>query len=78
MKLSKNIFLYQGVINYNGNQFSMMQMLSEKHTTNFIHLWLLEWSFMDEPYPHEVVVDFSKALLNAVIRAFPRSRGVVF
>lgn len=68
--LSKHIFLYQGVVNFNGSQFSVMQMLSEKHTTNFIHLWLAEWSAMGAPYPREVVVDSSRALLNAVVRAF--------
>lgn len=68
--LSKHIFLYQAVINYNGNQFPVAQMLSERHTTNNIHFWLLEWCRMGAPYPYEVVVDSSKALLNAVIRCF--------
>lgn len=68
--LSKHIFLYQGVIHYNCSQFSVMQMLSERHTTNFIQLWLLEWSLMGAPYPRDIVIDSSKALVNAVIRAF--------
>lgn len=68
--LSKHIFLYQVVINYNHAQFSVSQMLSERHTTNNIYFWLLEWSRMGAPYPREVVVDSSKALLNAVIRCF--------
>lgn len=68
--LSKHIFLYQAVINYNGNQFSITQMLSESHTTNNIHFWLLEWCRMGAPYPREIVVDSSKALLNAIIRCF--------
>jgi len=68
--LSKHIFLYQAVINYDGHQFPVTQMLSERHTTNNIHFWLLEWSRMGAPYPREVVVDSSKALLNAVVRCF--------
>lgn len=68
--LSQHIFLYQAVINYNDKQFSVTQMLSERHTTNNIHFWLLEWCRMGASYPREVVVDFSKALLNAVIRCF--------
>lgn len=68
--LSRHIFLYQAVVNYNGNQFSITQMLSERHTTNNIHFWLLEWCRIGAPFPREVVVDSSKALLNAVIRCF--------
>lgn len=68
--LSKHIFLYQAVINYNDKQFSVTQMLSERHTTNNIHFWLLEWCRMGAPYPREVVVDSSKALLNVIIRCF--------
>jgi len=36
---SRHIFLYQAVINYNENQFSIAQMLSERHTTNNIHIF---------------------------------------
>lgn len=68
--LSKHIFLYQVVIKDNHAQFYVSQMLSERHTTNNIHFWLLEWCRMGAPYPREVVVDSSKALLNAVIRCF--------
>lgn len=67
---SGHIFLYHAVINTNGNQLSITQMLSEKHATNNIHFWLLEWTRMGAPHPHEVVIDSSKALLNAVIRCF--------
>lgn len=45
-------------------------MLSEKHTTNSIHFWLLKWCRMGAPYSREVVIDSSKALLNAVIHSF--------
>lgn len=68
--LSKHIFLYQVVINNNGAQFLVSQMLSEKHTTNNIHFWLLEWIKTGVPYPREVLVDGSKVLINAVIRCF--------
>jgi hypothetical protein len=67
---SKHIFLYQAVIHFNGHQFPVTQMLSERHTTNNIHFWLLEWIRMGAPYPREVVVDSSKALINAVVRCF--------
>lgn len=67
---SAHIFLYQAVINYNGQQMSVAQMLSEKQTTNAIQFWLLEWSRMGAPYPLEIVIDYSKALLNAAIRCF--------
>jgi len=34
--LSQYIYLYKAVINYNDKQFPVTQMLSERHTTNFI------------------------------------------
>lgn len=45
-------------------------MLSERYTTNFIQLSMLKWSLMSAPYPREIVIDSSKTLINAVIRAF--------
>lgn len=45
-------------------------MLSERHTTNAIQYWLMEWVRSGVPQPREVVCDFSRALLTAAVRSF--------
>lgn len=45
-------------------------MLSEKHTTEFIELWLRQWQRSGAPKPKQVVCDFSRALLCGVSLAF--------
>lgn len=45
-------------------------MLSERHNTNIIQYWLMEWTRSGAPRPREVVCDFSRALLTAAVRSF--------
>jgi len=49
---------------------SVHQMLSEKHTTEFIEFWLRHWQRSGAPKPKEVVCDFSRALLCDICLAF--------
>lgn len=44
--------------------------MSERHNTNSIHYWLMEWIRSGAPRSREVVCDFSRALLTAAIRSF--------
>lgn len=67
-----SIFLYNCVVNSEkSGLFPVTQMLSERHNTNSIHYWLMEWIRSGVPRPREVVCDFSRALLTAAIRSFP-------
>lgn len=50
--------------------FPAAQMLSAKHDTNAIHAWLNEWIRTGAKIPDDAVMDGSKALLSACIRAF--------
>lgn len=68
--LSKYIFLYHAVINCNGAQFSVSQFLSETHTSTYVRLWLMEWCRLGVPHPKEVVTDYARALLTAVVKEF--------
>lgn len=68
--MSKHNFLYQCVMNCKNGQFSVCQMVSESHNTNSIHFWLAEWIRSGVPVPKEVICDWSRALLIAIIRAF--------
>lgn len=67
---SGHIFLYAIVINFDNMTIYVHQMLSEKHTTEFIELWLRQWQRSGAPKPKQVVCDFSRALLCGVSLAF--------
>lgn len=67
---SKSIYLYHGVIQLDEGQFSVLQMITERQTTNSIHSWLMEWIRSGAPRPSEVVIDGGRALLTGAIRAF--------
>jgi len=45
-------------------------MLSEKHTTEFIELWLRQWLRMGAPKPKQIICDYSRALLCGISLAF--------
>lgn len=64
------IFLYQAVAPGISGIVPLFQMLSEKHNANIIQYWMSEWLRCGGKIPHEVITDFSFALLNAVARAF--------
>lgn len=67
---SGNIFLYTAVINFRGITCAAWQMLSERHDTEFITLWLKQWLRDGVPIPPETVCDYSRALLNAISFSF--------
>lgn len=64
------IFLYQAIASDVSQIVPLFQMLSEKHDANIIQYWLGEWLCSGGIIPHEVITNFSFALLNAVARAF--------
>lgn len=67
---SSYIFLYNIVCNFKKNIFTLTQFLSSVHDTHNIFLWLKSWINNGAPVPREIVMDGSKALLNAVSLAF--------
>lgn len=67
---SKVMFLYQAVTALNGKILPLFQMVSEKHDTNMLTYWMREWLRSGVPYPREIVIDYSLALLNAVTLSF--------
>lgn len=69
----RSIFLYLICMNSPEGQFSIGQMLSERHTTKDIIGFLLEWISEFLIYPREVICDESRALLNACSTVFNNS-----
>lgn len=68
---SKHIFMHaMAVQDSPGGQFLCTQMLSEKSNTLTYLLWLLAFHQDGAPLPHECVMDFSRALLNAAVIAY--------
>lgn len=68
--LSSHIFLYEAVLNNSYCQLPVTQMVSEKQDTLSIYYWLGQWIRDGALIPHEVVSDYSKAILGAISRAF--------
>jgi len=68
--LSAHIFLYETVINDSYGQIPVSQMISEKQDTLTISNWLIQWLNAGVGVPHEVVCNYSAALLGTVTRAF--------
>ena len=62
---SGHIFLYAIVINFNGCTACVYQMLSERHDSVTIMIWLLRWVQNGAPPPKQAVCDYSRALLMA-------------
>ena len=67
---SSPIFLYNVTVNILEKIFSLTQMLSSKHDVITIYLWLRSWINSGAAIPVEIVADCSKALLNALCKAF--------
>ena len=51
-------------------QYSVVHMLSESHNTDKIHFFFMTLNRFGAPVPKEIVMDMSRALLNAVTRAY--------
>jgi len=67
---SSHIFLYVAVLNDGCIQVPVCQMLSEVQDLPTITYWLSQWIRAGATSPYEVVVDYSNALIGAVIRSF--------
>jgi len=67
---SAHIFLYVIVLHDGIIQVPVCQMLSEIQDIPSICYWLSQWVRAGAPYPSEVVVDYSNALIGAVTRTF--------
>lgn len=67
---SAHIFLYTAELNDGNIQVPVSQMLSEAQDLPTIVYWLSQWLRSGVPYPNEVVIDYSNALIGAVTRAF--------
>lgn len=73
---TKALFLYLAVVNCSGTQFSVCQMISERHDTVTIsHMWL-RWLQYGFPKPPEVVMDSSRALVTSVVLAFTKYKTI--
>lgn len=64
------IFIYLMVINCSAGQFSVSQMISERHTTEDIAFWLSGFEHSGAIRPKVVAVDGSEALMNACARVY--------
>lgn len=69
-KRSGPIFLYEGVMNIDNNNFTVMSMLSEQHDTISISTWLKRWMRCDVKAPRVVICDQSLALMSSLVQAF--------
>lgn len=65
-----HVFLSAIVINFDNTTLIVCQMISERHTTEFIEFWLRTWIRNGALKPKEAVSDYSRALLSAMSLAF--------
>lgn len=65
-----HVFLSAIVINFDKTTLIVCQMISERHTTEFIEFWLRTWIRNGALKPKEAVSDYSRALLSAMSLAF--------
>lgn len=66
---TRSSFLYVIVVNFNGEQFCVGQMVSEAHDTVIITNFWTKWLQYGFIKPHEMVMDSGKALLTGTIIA---------
>lgn len=74
--ISGHVFLYECVILWENHQFTVNQMLSEKHDALHIANWLRHWRKLGAPTPKELVTDDGKALIIAGINTFTRYQTI--
>ncbi|KAE8740771.1 hypothetical protein FOCC_FOCC013716 [Frankliniella occidentalis] len=67
---SPHIFLYEAVIQAGDQQLPVCQMLSARQDASIIQFWIREFMRQGARSPDEIVVDNSKALINAVVVTF--------
>lgn len=73
---SGHVFLYECVIHWECQQFSVYQMLTEKHDAQHIANWLRNWKQLGAPPPKEFVTDDGKALIIAGINTFTKYKTI--
>lgn len=61
-----HMFLSAIVINFDNTTLIINQMISERHTTEFIEYWLRTWIRNCAHKPKEAISDYSRALLSAM------------
>lgn len=69
-QLGGPIFLYEGVVNVNNQNFTALSMLSEQHDNLSISLWMKRWLRFNIPAPKVVISDQSLALMSAIVQSF--------
>lgn len=73
----KHVFLYSILAKVPSNKsVPICQMITQTHTAAFISFWLQTWLNDVKKPPKEVIIDESKALFLAVLRAFTSCSSV--
>lgn len=73
---SKHIFLHAMAVNHNSNQLLVAQILAESSASITYEMWLKHFHKDGAPYPDQIVVDYSLALLNAVVKTYSNFRTI--
>lgn len=68
----KPIFLYVTNLQNSGQNRPIFQVLSQRHTSDFISYFLKFWRYSNhnKKNPHEIVIDNSNVLILAAVQAF--------
>lgn len=64
---SAHIFLYTAVLHDGLIQTSICQMVSEAQDLSTISYWLNQWIRNGAKFPHEIVCDYSYALIGGIL-----------
>lgn len=67
---SGSLFLYDGVMEVNGQTFPALFMLSEQHDNVSIRAWIQRWLQCGVQPPKMVISDQSLALMSALVQSF--------
>lgn len=69
---TKSLYLYEALVydELKNQNFTVTNMISERHTSIEISNWLLKWISCDIKKPKESVCDNSLALLSAIVQSF--------
>lgn len=70
------IFLYEGVMSIDQHTFTVMSMLSERHDTLSISIWLNRWLRCGVKSPKIVICDQSLALMSALTQTFTQYKSL--
>jgi len=70
------IVLYEGVMSIDQHTFTVMSMLSERHDTLSISIWLNKWLRCGVKSPKIVICDQSLALMSALTQTFTQYKSL--